>query len=296
MRKIAICDEPEYNRRLSAFLTRSMPADVMIYTFSSADLLKRQKEEIDLYVMGDAFYKEVESTWKQGERMRKDQIIFIRDFYEDGSYCRWHSPVFLAEMIEERLALLSSQPLMEKNESVRITAIYSPYPVNLKNWVWSHMEPGDLFLGFEDLGLGKEEEPYDLSSKNMGDLCYYIPLREGNIMSILQNVAVCQEGKYYVDSPSWYFDLQGLKEEDYHWFLEEIRKSAAYSHIYVGLGNVAVPSLSFFRMFDDVLLVDHPRNPQIHDFLERLASVSVEEGYMRSEQIQLMDLRKMKVG
>lgn len=294
MRKIAICEEAEYNRRLSIYLSRSMPADVMIYTFSSAEFLQKQKEDMDLYVMGETFYQEVEETWKQGERMGKDRIIFILDSTMEGAYCRWDNPVILVRLIEERFKALSTSTLTTKTQGVRVTAVYSPYPMNLRAWIWSRMESGDLFLGFEDLGMsgeGEDDSPY---AKNMGDLCYYIPLREGNIMSILQNTAICQEEKFYVDSPDWFFDLQGLGEGDYQWFLEEVRQSDIYPHIYVGLGNVAIPSLSFFRMFDEVVLLDQPRDLKIHAFLERIATVSVEEGYVKADHIKLMDVRKQR--
>lgn len=66
-------------------------------------------------------------------------------------------------------------------------------------------------MGAEDLGYKGIDSEYE-ESGDMGDLCYYIHLREENILDILQDMLIPKEEVQVLHSPDLYFYLPGIDE------------------------------------------------------------------------------------
>ena len=70
----------------------------------------------------------------------------------------------------------------------RLTMIYSPvYEEKLKEIARSFMKEGDVYIGAEDLGYKENISAYGQGS-DMGDLCYYIHLREEHVMDRMRDM------------------------------------------------------------------------------------------------------------
>ena len=82
-------------------------------------------------------------------------------------------------------------------------------------------------MGAEDLGYKGIDSEYE-ESGDMGDLCYYIHLREENILDILQDMLIPKEEVQVLHSPDLYFYLRELTKEDYAWFFDKIKKESPY--------------------------------------------------------------------
>ena len=58
----------------------------------------------------------------------------------------------------------------------------------------------------------------------MGDLCYYIHLREEHVMDRMRDMLVREEDIEVLHPPDMYFYLRELTKEDYIWFFDKVRK------------------------------------------------------------------------
>ena len=121
----------------------------------------------------------------------------------------------------------------------------------------------------------------------MAELGYYIHLHEDSILSILQEIAVEENGKYYVDSCGGFYDLIGITEEDYGWFFERLREEYLCSDIYVALGNAAISSINYFKMFDQVYILETGASHRYHPFCQRLMETILQEDHFAKENLQL---------
>ena len=128
----------------------------------------------------------------------------------------------------------------------------------------------------------------------MGSLCYYIHLHEEDILDKMKKMLCRERGKYFLDSPPWFFDFLGLNEEDYRWFFHILREGSDFSRIYVGLGNNAIPSLEYLGIFDRMILLDSPERERIHSFCTRFVKTAIEEGYLPESSIEVKDGSKAK--
>lgn len=310
MRKIFIGEEKEYARRLTNYLLEHLPADIQLQTFTSPELMIREEEMADLYLLGENFYGRI---LELVEGFSERDIILISSHETVEGFSRLDPPGKLVRQICDFRE--SRDPFCRSHkESCQLIAVYAPSPdISLRRWIWREMEAGDLYLGLQDLGetgttmpLEKRErkefplgirpfsgrevtgEP-EYSVPDMGSLCYYIHLHEEGILDKMKKMLRREEGKYYLDSPPWFFDFLGLQEEDYRWFFHTLKEDAGFSGIYVGLGNSAIPSLEYFSIFDRLILLDCPENEKIHRFCDRFVRTAMEEGYLAESALEVRD-------
>ena len=283
MKKIFIGEEKEYARRLTNYLLGHLPADIQLQTFTCPEILLREEEIADLYLLGVDYYEKILEL--EADFSERDIILIRKDKTEEG-FSRLDPPYKLVRQICDFRE--SCNPLWRKNsESCQLIAVYAPSPdISLRRWIWREMEAGDLYLGLQDMGETEEALPSE-KRDDMGSLCYYIHLHEEEISEKMRSMLRREEGKFYLDSPPWFFDFLGLQEEDYRWFFHTLKEDAGFSKIYVGLGNNAIPSLEYFSIFDHVILLDCPENKRIHRFCDRFVRTALEEGYLQESSIDV---------
>ena len=91
-----------------------------------------------------------------------------------------------------------------KDTPTKLTIVYSPvYDEYLEQIARSFMSLGDVYMGAEDLGYKGIDSEYG-EGGDMGDLCYYIHLREENILDILQDMLIPKEEVQVLHSPDLY--------------------------------------------------------------------------------------------
>ena len=116
-------------------------------------------------------------------------------------------------------------------------------------------------------------QEFHFEGGDMGDLCYYIHLREENILDILQDMLIPKEEVQVLHSPDLYFYLRELTKEDYAWFFDKIKKESPYREVFWGAGNCFVANVDMLRFFDQVILIDSRKNPRQSIFCDRLERV-----------------------
>ena len=160
-----------------------------------------------------------------------------------------------------------------KDTPTKLTIVYSPvYDEYLEQIARSFMSLGDVYMGAEDLGYKGIDSEYG-EGGDMGDLCYYIHLREENILDILQDMLIPKEEVQVLHSPDLYFYLRELTKEDYAWFFDKIKKESPYREVFWGAGNCFVANVDMLSFFDQVILIDSRKNPRQSIFCDRLERV-----------------------
>ena len=322
MKRIVIGEEREYTRRLTGYLLDHLPADIQLLSFTSPELLLQEEPTADLFLLGEDFYEEL---IRLEPEFRDREVILIRNRQVEEGYFKLDPPEKLVRQICD-FSVTLDPPGRSPSDSCQLIALYAPFPaISLRKWIWREMETGDLYLGLQDMGEDEyahpglqdmEEKGYTSSSEkkekrdilagvrllsgrnasepgasvsDMGSLCYYIHLHDEEILDHMKKMLHREEGKYYLESPSWFFDFLGLQEEDYRWFYQALKEDSGFSRIYIGLGNQAITSLKYFDIFDRVILLDDPDREKIHHFCDRFARTSVEEGYVSASSIEVRD-------
>ena len=277
-RRIVIGEEQEYARRLAVYLGRRLSADIHIHCFTDPDLLS-DEEQADMYLLGEDFLERLTGICPS---FPCENLLILGRVEGSGDFCRLESPAGLVPLIDEKLGCALN--LQERpREDSRLIALYAPFSgLSLRDWIRPELRPGDLYLGFQDMGSG--DGTYDMSR-----LCYYIHLHEEEILREMEGMVMRDEAGFFIDSPPWFFDFLGLTEEDYRWFFHLLREDPTYGKIYVGLGNTAVPSLEFFQEFDRVVLLDLPGQEQIHSFCSRFVQAVTQRRVLLPEGIEVRD-------
>ena len=278
MRKITIIEEREYARRLTDYLSNHMEEQIRIDSYTSSVNFLDNKIESDLYIIGEDIYEELVV---RGVAPPKEKILLICEEKRSGTYYKWDSPKSLRILAEEYFySLRKSAPCFSNAPVCSAVGIYTPCPVeNLREIIWSRIPEGGIYFGFEDIGEQREE------NSAMEKLCYYIRLHENLVFDDLRGMVCCKDGRYYLDSPPWYFDFLGLEEEDFHWFFDELKERNQYSEIYIGFGSAVVTSMEFFCMFDRLIFHDESGRKNIRSFCEKLGQTIVEENYIKESNI-----------
>ena len=304
-RRLVIGGEEEYVRRLTAYLMNHLSAEVLIRSFTEPGLLAEGEEKADLYLLEEAFYKECSGI---DPAFSGDRILILGEEEGEGRFCRYERPGKLVSLIDQRL-LSTRADRRETGVRGRLTAVYAPFSgISLREWIMPRMMPGDLYLGLQDMGPAglQQESPADRRDRHpfsfsvredrsvekgadMGDLCYYIHLREEPLFEKMDRMVRCEDGRFYLESPPWFFDFLGLTEEDFRWFYQRLKEKTSPGETYVGLGNCAVPSLEIFRLFDRLILLDLPGEEMIHGFCRRLARVLEEDGRVPHLKIEMTE-------
>ena len=277
MKRIVIGEEQEYARRLTDYMIRHLSAEVRVYSFTMPELMMQCEESMDLYILGKSFYEE---TICLDPKFEQSAVILLTESEEEDCFCRWKSPDLLVTLIEERLKL-RGRGREDSRSGAGLIAVYAPSSdIDIKRWIWKELQPGNLYLGLEDIG--------DIfSHHDMSELCYFIHLHEEDILSELHKMVCVEDGIYYLDSPAWFLDILGLQEEDFLWFYELMRRQKDYPLVYVGLGHTAVTSLDYFKAFDRIILLDLPDQEKIHSFCDRFFYTMTEEGYLTGDKIEI---------
>ena len=270
---IMIGEEGEYGRRLVRYLETHLSTAIRVYHFTTTESFLAFKERADIYLLDEAFFQRL-SEEKQNVLLREKQLILLTAQEEEGTFCKYHNPKELLDRLRrfsDEMEDLASREDRREEESVegreegretartRLTMIYSPvYEEKLKEIARSFMKEGDVYIGAEDLGYKENISAYGQGS-DMGDLCYYIHLREEDIEVL--------------HPPDMYFYLRELTKEDYTWFFDKVRKEGTYREVFWGAGMGFVSDLDILRCFDRIILLDSRENIRLNLFCDRLEKV-----------------------
>lgn len=241
IRTIIIGEAGEYGKRLVRYLEIHLSSAVRVYHFTTAEGMVSFKEEAEIYLLDERFFKEL-SEEKQ-KFLKQKKLILLTWREEQGSFCKYDNPQKLLDMLSDFTDYnsdLSDLAAELKDTPTKLTIVYSPvYDEYLEQIARSFMSLGDVYMGAEDLGYKGIDSEYG-EGGDMGDLCYYIHLREENILDILQDMLIPKEEVQVLHSPDLYFYLRELTKEDYAWFFDKIKKESPYREVFWGAGNCFV--------------------------------------------------------
>ena len=265
IKRIIIGEEGEYGRRLARYLERKLPERIRLVHCTREDYLPSPEDGGDIYILGDAFYERA----MRGENWEGNRRDLIHLTYEDcdgeQDFCRYHAPGELLEQIRNRGQPCLQEETDYKSPGTSVVGLYSPvYEKDLLEIAAAFLTERDLFLGVEDLGDGLRQEP------DMGDLCYYIHLREEKILSVMDSMLQQTASFRYLKSPAMYFYLRELTPQDYQWFFSRLRTAGCYEKIMFGMGNGFASDPAIFSMFDRLILIDSRDSARQHRFCERM--------------------------
>lgn len=274
IRTIIIGEAGEYGKRLVRYLEIHLSSAVRVYHFTTAEGMVSFKEEAEIYLLDERFFKEL-SEEKQ-KFLKQKKLILLTWREEQGSFCKYDNPQKLLDMLSDFTDYnsdLSDLAAELKDTPTKLTIVYSPvYDEYLEQIARSFMSLGDVYMGAEDLGYKGIDSEYG-EGGDMGDLCYYIHLREENILDILQDMLIPKEEVQVLHSPDLYFYLRELTKEDYAWFFDKIKKEGPYREVFWGAGNCFVANVDMLSFFDQVILIDSRKNPRQSIFCDRLERV-----------------------
>ena len=274
IRTIIIGEAGEYGKRLVRYLEIHLSSAVRVYHFTTAEGMVSFKEEAEIYLLDERFFKEL-SEEKQ-KFLKQKKLILLTWREEQGSFCKYDNPQKLLDMLSDFTDYnsdLSDLAAELKDTPTKLTIVYSPvYDEYLEQIARSFMSLGDVYMGAEDLGYKGIDSEYG-EGGDMGDLCYYIHLREENILDILQDMLIPKEEVQVLHSPDLYFYLRELTKEDYAWFFDKIKKESTYREVCWGAGNCFVANVDMLSFFDQVILIDSRKNPRQSIFCDRLERV-----------------------
>lgn len=194
IRTIIIGEAGEYGKRLVRYLEIHLSSAVRVYHFTTAEGMVSFKEEAEIYLLDERFFKEL-SEEKQ-KFLKQKKLILLTWREEQGSFCKYDNPQKLLDMLSDFTDYnsdLSDLAAELKDTPTKLTIVYSPvYDEYLEQIARSFMSLGDVYMGAEDLGYKGIDSEYG-EGGDMGDLCYYIHLREENILDILQDMLIPKE-------------------------------------------------------------------------------------------------------
>ena len=274
IRTIIIGEAGEYGKRLVRYLELHLSSAVRVYHFTTVEGLVSFKEEAEIYLLDERFFKELSQEKQKSLKQKKLILLTWRE--EQGSFCKYDNPQKLLDMLSgftDYNLDLSDVEAKLKDTPAKLTIVYSPvYDECLEQITRSFMSSGDIYMGAEDLGYKGIDSEYE-EGGDMGDLCYYIHLREENILDILQDMLISKEEVQVLHSPDLYFYLRELTKEDYAWFFGKIKKESSYREVFWGAGNGFVANIDMLCFFDRIILIDARENPRQNMFCDRLERV-----------------------
>lgn len=272
---IIIGERGEYGKRLVRYLESHLSATIRVYHFTTVEAFLLFKESADMYLLEKSFFSEL-SEDKQSFLGEQSKLILLTDQEEEGTFCKYHNPRELLDRLEELSGAAQSFSETEEDgrqEVTKLTIVYSPvYDGELKEIAQSLMRAGDVYIGAEDLGYGEKFTEHGVNG-DMGDLCYYIHLREENILNRLQEMLITEGEVEVLYPPDMYFYLRELTREDYLWFFDKVRRESRYREVFWGAENGFVADLELLRCFDRIILVDSRENVRQNLFCNRLEKI-----------------------
>ena len=279
IRTIIIGEKGEYGRRLVRYLEKHLLPSMRVYQFTTIESFLSFEGERGLCLLEEEFFNALPQS--QQELLERDGTLILLTSKESGnSFCKYHNPEKLLCRIMEFVSKdrPSVRPEQDVRRQTKLTIVYSPvYEEKLLEITQTFMRPQDVYLGAEDLGYRPDSlAPH--TDNDMGDLCYYIHLREEAVLNLLEDMLITKNGVRMLPSPDMYFYLRELTGQDYEWFFDKLRLESAYGEVFWGAGNGFVASLDMLRYFDKVILIDSRENVRQNYFCERLErSMNVEE-------------------
>lgn len=277
---IAVAEGNEFGRRLVRYLENHVPPSVRVYHYTTQDALLSMKGDADYYLLDPSLAPVGDLSADHEDK--KPNCILLTDEKQEGAFCRTDPPAILLDMMGISADL---QGAAEKNvlKPCRITAIYSPvYEERLTTIAMTLMKEGDLYLGLEDLG------PDSGHQANVGDLCYYIHLRDDHILDTMEELCDHSAGIFRLDSPDLFFCLKELTLEDYRWFFDRLRMSRRFAGVFLGIGNSIIANPAMFELFDCVLLLDSVERERQHALCARLKQALTSEAIDYRGEIRMM--------
>lgn len=258
-----IGEEGEYGCRLRKYLETHWTGSLRLHSFTRPETLRASEEKADCYLLDEHFFHCMQEELPP---YIADRCILLTNEEREGSFCRYHPPEELIQMIEERQNGAAGDS-RGGGINCTVTALYSPvFEPELDKIASAGMKQGDLYLGMEDVGS------LTSGGGNMGDLCYFIGLKNREIADRVKETAREADGIWYVDSPDLSLDLLELTPEEYQWFFQCLKDSGEYGDIYVGLGSGIFTQISLNMLFDRFVLIDSRNNERQHaccGFLEQ---------------------------
>lgn len=268
---IIVGEKGEYGNRLVRYLENHLPASARIRRFTGAQHFVCGREEGECYLFDELFYEEL-SEEQKSILSGKEKVILLSLEEKEGYFCKFHNPAELLERMQLPCVRENAAYGTGSDRERMFSVIYSPiFEENLRDMAREFMEPGDLYLGVEDLGVSGK------NCADMGDLCYYIHLREENILKILGEMVSEENGIIFLDSPDMYFYLRELTREDYQWFFDQLKKESVYGDVVLGAGNGFINNPGVFRQFDRVILVDSRDNARQTLFCDHIEHILRED-------------------
>lgn len=220
MFSICICDEEEYGSRLARYLERKLvSATVFIRQFTDVTGIG----DDDVVIISEELYETME------EKPDRPGVIVIRRVPAAGEYSRFDPPSLLTAMIEARMGVSPQEGQPRECEISLVFSLVCNGRAKRAALELAQQRYGEsLILGMEDLGPGGMEK-----------LCYYIHIREKEIVDRIREICRMEEGCFVIDSPDWFYTLMELSKEDLRWFFDRLRENGSYRNIYLLTGPVA---------------------------------------------------------
>ena len=171
IRTIIIGEAGEYGKRLVRYLEIHLSSAVRVYHFTTAEGMVSFKEEAEIYLLDERFFKEL-SKEKQ-KFLKQKKLILLTWREEQGSFCKYDNPQKLLDMLSDFTDYnsdLSDLAAELKDTPTKLTIVYSPvYDEYLEQIARSFMSLGDVYMGAEDLGYKGIDSEYG-EGGDMGDI------------------------------------------------------------------------------------------------------------------------------
>ena len=261
----------EYGRRLVRYLESHWKGPLRIFRHTQPQSLL-QTEVADCYLLGEEYREailgdeEVSGFYRHKEVQNRE--IVISNSEKKGCFCRYHAPAELISLIYDKIPEHSAEMGFRRDTMVpdcQITGIFSPvFHSGLKRIATSYMHSGDLYLGMDD--MNDFHEP----GGNMGDLCYFILLKDEEILHHIKEIAEEFQEMYFVEAPEVYFDLLELRDEEYQWFFDRLRREKEYPEVFVGIGCGVLGQGEMLQFFDRIILLDSREDRYQHAFCNHM--------------------------
>lgn len=242
--------EGEYGRRLSRFLETHLDKSIRLSYYTQSAQWDLDGRSQDLLIMDRRFYREL--SQEQRDLLDEEAVLWITEGEEETGYCRLHPPGELIDMIAEHTGT-GSRSGPDRDSRLKICGIYSPVPdAGLRAFARARMREEELFLGMEDM---PGEDDQTAGEGHMGDLCYYIHLKDPQLLSRIRELSGQVSGYYVLPSALSFLPLLELSEDDYSWFFSKLLSGAVYPGIYVGLGNGLLGTGHLMKHFDSLYIL-----------------------------------------
>lgn len=126
IRTIIIGEAGEYGKRLVRYLEIHLSSAVRVYHFTTAEGMVSFKEEAEIYLLDERFFKEL-SEEKQ-KFLKQKKLILLTWREEQGSFCKYDNPQKLLDMLSDFTDYnsdLSDLAAELKDTPTKLTIVYS---------------------------------------------------------------------------------------------------------------------------------------------------------------------------